>query len=137
MSIYLFHLLSSSFCPKKYDFMSRTLLRQWVASCPRTLGKYAYPTCESCQNHILDIAFLQENNSTPNLHWISCQSKSPALYFLFYETCKFFCISVDIIFHVRAQYHTILHVLHRQALVHDIEFLEFSCCLEEMLGFIF
>ena len=35
--------------------MSKTLLRQWVASCPRTLGKYAYPTCESCQNHILDI----------------------------------------------------------------------------------
>ena len=45
----------------KFYFMSKTLLRQWVASCPRTLGKYAYPTCESCQNHILDIAFLQEN----------------------------------------------------------------------------
>lgn len=41
--------------------MSKTLLRQLVASCSRTLGKYAYPTCESCQNHILDIAFLQEN----------------------------------------------------------------------------
>ena len=39
--------------------MSKTLLRQWVASCSRTLGKYAYPTCESCQNHILDIACLQ------------------------------------------------------------------------------
>ena len=41
--------------------MSKTLLRLWVASCPRTLGKYAYPTCESCQTRILDIAFLQEN----------------------------------------------------------------------------
>ena len=30
-----------------------------------------------------------------------------------------------------------LHILHRQSLVSDIEFLEFSCSLEEMLGFIF
>lgn len=30
-----------------------------------------------------------------------------------------------------------LHILHRQSLVSDIEFLEFACSLEEMLGFIF
>ena len=30
-----------------------------------------------------------------------------------------------------------LHILHRQSLVSDSEFLEFSCSLEEMLGFIF
>ena len=41
------------------------------------------------------------------------------------------------IFLLQLQYVLDLHVLHRQALVHDIEFLEFSCCLKEMLGFIF
>lgn len=30
-----------------------------------------------------------------------------------------------------------LHILHRQSLVSDSEFLEFACSLEEMLGFIF
>ena len=30
-----------------------------------------------------------------------------------------------------------LHILHRQSLVSDIEFLELACSLEEMLGFIF
>jgi hypothetical protein len=41
------------------------------------------------------------------------------------------------IFLLQLLYVLALHILHRQSLVSDIEFLEFSCSLEEMLGFIF
>lgn len=41
------------------------------------------------------------------------------------------------IFLLQFLYVLALHILHRQSLVSDIEFLEFSCSLEEMLGFIF
>ena len=41
------------------------------------------------------------------------------------------------IFLLQLLYVLALHILHRQSLVSDSEFLEFSCCLEEMLGFIF
>ena len=41
------------------------------------------------------------------------------------------------IFLLQLLYVLALHILHRQSLVSDIEFLEFSCRLEEMLGFIF
>lgn len=41
------------------------------------------------------------------------------------------------IFFLQLLYVLALHILHRQSLVSDIEFLEFSCSLEEMLGFIF
>ena len=41
------------------------------------------------------------------------------------------------IFLLQLLYVLALHILHRQSLVSDIEFLEFSCSLEEMLSFIF
>ena len=41
------------------------------------------------------------------------------------------------IFLLQLLYVLALHILHRQSLISDIEFLEFSCSLEEMLGFIF
>lgn len=41
------------------------------------------------------------------------------------------------IFLLQLLYVLALHILHRQSLVSDIEFLEFACSLEEMLGFIF
>ena len=41
------------------------------------------------------------------------------------------------IFLLQLLYVLALHILHRQPLVSDIEFLEFACSLEEMLGFIF
>ena len=41
------------------------------------------------------------------------------------------------IFLLQLLYVLALHILHRQSLVSDIEFLEFSCSLEELLGFIF
>ena len=41
------------------------------------------------------------------------------------------------IFLLQLLYVLALYILHRQSLVSDIEFLEFSCSLEEMLGFIF
>ena len=41
------------------------------------------------------------------------------------------------IFLLQLLYVLALHILHRQSLVSDSEFLEFSCSLEEMLGFIF
>lgn len=41
------------------------------------------------------------------------------------------------IFLLQLLYVLALHILHRQSLVSDIEFLEFSCSLEEMLDFIF
>ena len=41
------------------------------------------------------------------------------------------------IFLLQLLYVLALHILHRQSLVSDIEFLEFPCSLEEMLGFIF
>ena len=41
------------------------------------------------------------------------------------------------IFLLQLLYVLALHILHRQAQVPDIEFLELACCLEEMLSFIF
>ena len=41
------------------------------------------------------------------------------------------------IFLLQLLYVLALHIFHRQSLVSDSEFLEFSCSLEEMLGFIF
>ena len=41
------------------------------------------------------------------------------------------------IFLLQLLYVLALHILHRQSLVSDSEFLEFACSLEEMLGFIF
>ena len=41
------------------------------------------------------------------------------------------------IFLLQLLYVLALHILHRQSLVSDSEFLEFSCSLEEMLSFIF
>ena len=41
------------------------------------------------------------------------------------------------IFLLQLQYVLDLHILHRQPLVSDIEFLELACSLEEMLSFIF
>ena len=41
------------------------------------------------------------------------------------------------IFLLQLQYVLDLHILHRQSLVSDIEFLELACSLEEMLSFIF
>ena len=41
------------------------------------------------------------------------------------------------IFLLQLQYVLALHILHRQPLVSDIEFLELACSLEEMLSFIF
>ena len=41
------------------------------------------------------------------------------------------------IFLLQLLYVLALHILHRQSLVSDSECLEFSCSLEEMLGFIF
>ena len=41
------------------------------------------------------------------------------------------------IFLLQLLYVLALHILHRQSLVSDSEFHEFSCRLEEMLGFIF
>ena len=38
---------------------------------------------------------------------------------------------------IKILYVLALHIFHRQPLVSDSEFLEFSCSLEEMLGFIF
>ena len=54
----------------------------------------------------------------------------------FYRSKEKYCF-INPIFLLQLLYVLALHILHRQSLVSDSEFLEFACSLEEMLGFIF